>query len=60
LAFTQLLPDQKAATTVRFLEDAREFFGRHGIQVRKLLKGGEAPDHYFRQKRKVIPPTYRR
>jgi len=37
LAFTQLLADQKAQTTIAFLHDAREFFARHGIAVRALL-----------------------
>jgi transposase InsO family protein len=37
LAFTQLLADQKAETTIAFLHDAREFFARHGIGVRALL-----------------------
>jgi transposase InsO family protein len=37
LAFTQLLPDQKAETTVGFLRDALAFYQRHGIQVRALL-----------------------
>ena len=37
LAFTQMLPDQKAETTIAFLHDAREFFARHGIGVRALL-----------------------
>jgi transposase InsO family protein len=37
LAFTELLPDQKKQTTLAFLDHAREFFARHGIQVRALL-----------------------
>ncbi len=37
LAFTQMLPDQKAATTIGFLNSAVEFFARHGIGVRALL-----------------------
>jgi transposase InsO family protein len=37
MAFTQLLPDQKAETTIGFLHQAREFFARHGIGVRALL-----------------------
>ncbi|MGB7985583.1 MAG: IS481 family transposase, partial [Terracidiphilus sp.] len=37
LAFTELLPDQKSETTVAFLEHAREFYARHGIQMRALL-----------------------
>jgi transposase InsO family protein len=37
MAFTQMLPDQKADTTIGFLEAAREFFAMHGIRVRALL-----------------------
>ncbi len=37
MAFTRLLPDQKAETTIAFLNDAVEFFARHGIGVRALL-----------------------
>jgi len=37
MAFTQLLPDQKAETTIGFLHSAVEFFDRHGIGVRALL-----------------------
>jgi transposase InsO family protein len=37
MAFTQMLPDQKAETTIGFLHQAVEFFARHGIGVRALL-----------------------
>jgi transposase InsO family protein len=37
MAFTQMLPDQKAETTIGFLRSAVEFFARHGIGVRALL-----------------------
>ena len=37
MAFTQILPDQKAQTTIGFLNSAVEFFARHGIGVRALL-----------------------
>lgn len=37
MAFTQLLPDQKAETTIAFLNSAVDFFARHGIGVRALL-----------------------
>ena len=37
LAFTQMLPDQKAETTVAFLAAATNFFATHGIGVRALL-----------------------
>ncbi len=37
MAFTQMLPDQKAETTIAFLRSAVEFFARHGIGIRALL-----------------------
>lgn len=37
LAFTQMLPDQKAETTIGFLHAALEFFASHNIAVRALL-----------------------
>src|SRR5271157_5546203 len=37
MAFTRLLPDQKAETTIGFLHEAVEFFARYGIGVRALL-----------------------
>jgi transposase InsO family protein len=37
MAFTQILPDQKAETTIEFLNSAVEFFARHGIGIRALL-----------------------
>jgi transposase InsO family protein len=37
MAFTQMLADQKAETTIGFLHSAVEFFATHGIGVRALL-----------------------
>ena len=37
MAFTQMLPDQKAETTIAFLRSAVEFFACHGIGIRALL-----------------------
>jgi transposase InsO family protein len=37
MAFTQLLPDHKADTTIGFLNAAVNFFAAHGIAVRALL-----------------------
>jgi transposase InsO family protein len=37
MAFTRLLPDQKAETTIGFLHSAVEFFAQHGIGIRALL-----------------------
>ena len=51
LAFTQMLPDQKAETTIGFLRSAVEFFARHGIGVRALLtdNGSSYRSRQFRQ-----------
>jgi transposase InsO family protein len=50
LAFTQMLPDQKAETTIGFLRDALDFYARHGIRVRALLtdNGSSYRSHQFR------------
>jgi transposase InsO family protein len=50
LAFTQMLPDQKAETTIGFLRDAVDFYQRHGIRVRALLtdNGSSYRSHQFR------------
>jgi len=51
LAFTQMLPDQKAETTVDFLNSAVEYFAMHGIGVRALLtdNGSSYRSQQFRQ-----------
>jgi transposase len=51
MAFTQILPDQKADTTIGFLRSAVEFFARHGIGVRALLtdNGSSYRSRQFRQ-----------
>ncbi len=51
LAFTQMLPDQKAETTIAFLRDALQFYSLHGIRVRALLtdNGSSYRSHLFRQ-----------
>jgi transposase InsO family protein len=51
MAFTQMLPDQKASTTIGFLKAAVEFFARHGIGIRALLtdNGSSYRSHHFRQ-----------
>ena len=36
MAFTQMLPEQKAETTSGFLHSAVEFFASHGIGVRAV------------------------
>lgn len=37
MAFTQMLPDQKADTTIAFLNSAVAYFAMHGIGVKALL-----------------------
>jgi hypothetical protein len=37
LAFTRILPDQKADTTIAFLRAALDFFAHYGIRVRAVL-----------------------
>ena len=37
VAFTRLLPDQKAETTIAFLREAIDFFAQRNVQVRALL-----------------------
>ncbi len=51
MAFTQMLPDQKAETTIGFLNSAVEFFAAHGIGVRALLtdNGSSYRSQQFRQ-----------
>jgi len=51
MAFTQMLPDQKAETTIGFLNAAVEFFSQYGIGVRALLtdNGSSYRSRQFRQ-----------
>ncbi|MFC5865127.1 IS481 family transposase, partial [Acidicapsa dinghuensis] len=51
MAFTRMLPDQKAGTTIGFLNDALGFFAQHGIGVRALLtdNGSSYRSQQFRQ-----------
>lgn len=51
MAFTQLLPDQKAETTIGFLNAAVAFFATHGIGIRALLtdNGSSYRSRQFRQ-----------
>jgi transposase InsO family protein len=51
MAFTQMLPDQKADTTIGFLNEARQFFATHGIGVKALLtdNGSSYRSQQFRQ-----------
>jgi transposase InsO family protein len=51
MAFTQMLPDQKAETTISFLNSAVAFFAAYGIGVRRLLtdNGSSYRSQLFRQ-----------
>jgi len=51
LAFTQMLPDQKADTTIDCLNSAVEYFATHGIGIRALLtdNGSSYRSQQFRQ-----------
>lgn len=50
LAFSLILPDQKAETTLAFLRAAVAFFAQHGIPIRRLLtdNGHSYRSHLFR------------
>jgi len=43
LAYLEVLPDEKAATAIGFLERAIAFFKRHGITVERLLTDNGSP-----------------
>ena len=62
MAFTQMLPDQKAETTIGFLENARAFFARHGFPVRALLtdNGSSYRSHLFRHACQQLDIQHRR
>jgi len=49
-AFTRMLPDQKAETTIGFLQQARAFFAERNVAVRALLtdNGSAYRSHRFR------------
>jgi transposase InsO family protein len=49
-AFTRMLPDQKAETTIGFLRDAASFFAQRNVHVRALLtdNGSAYRSHKFR------------
>jgi len=51
MAFTQMLPDQKAETTIAFLAAATDFFATYGIAIRALLtdNGSSYRSARFRQ-----------
>jgi len=51
LAFSRMLPNQKADTTVAFLRAAVAFYAQHGISIRRLLtdNGHSYRSHLFRR-----------
>ena len=62
MAFTQMLPDQTAETTIGFLRSAVDFFASHGIQVRALLSdnGSSYRSDRFRQACQQMSIKHRR
>ena len=62
MAFTQMLPDQKAETTCDFLRSAVDFFATHGIGVRALLtdNGSSYRSHRFRHACQLLDINHRR
>jgi len=62
MAFTRMLPDQKAETTIGFLHAAREFFASHGINVHALLtdNGSSYRSKLFQQACQALDIKHRR
>jgi transposase InsO family protein len=50
LAYTELLPDEKATTATCFLIRAAAWFARHGVQIRRVMtdNGSAYVSHLFR------------
>jgi transposase InsO family protein len=50
VAFTRMLPDQQAGTTIGFLREATAFFAERNVQIRALLtdNGSAYRSHRFR------------
>ena len=62
IAFTRILPDQKAGTTIAFLKEAVDFFAQHRITVRALLtdNGSCYRSHHFRHACLLMDLKHRR
>ncbi len=62
LAFTQILPDQQAGTTIGFLNAAHDFYASHGIHVRALLtdNGSSYRSRQFAEICKALDIKHRR
>jgi transposase InsO family protein len=50
LAYTELLPDEKATTATSFLIRSADWFARHGIKIRRVMtdNGSAYVSHLFR------------
>jgi transposase InsO family protein len=61
-AFTQILPDQKADTTIGFLRDATAFFAERKVAIRALLtdNGSSYRSHKFRDACAAMQIKHRR
>jgi transposase InsO family protein len=61
-AFTRMLPDQKAETTIGFLREAAGFFAERNVQVRALLtdNGSAYRSHTFRDACAAMQIKHRR
>ena len=61
-AFTQMLPDQKAETTIGFLREATAFFAERNVAIRALLtdNGSSYRSHKFRDACAAMQIKHRR
>jgi transposase InsO family protein len=50
LAYSEILPDEKKASAIAFLDRARAWFGRHGVTVERVMtdNGSAYRSHAFR------------
>jgi transposase InsO family protein len=50
LAYSEILPDEKRASAIAFLDRARAWFGRHGVTVERVMtdNGSAYRSHAFR------------
>ena len=62
VAFTRMLPDQKAETSIAFLREAIAFFAARGVQIRALLtdNGSSYRSHKFRAVCQLLQIKHRR
>jgi Integrase core domain len=59
LAFSMILPNQKAKTTRRFLQAAVAFYAQHSIAIRRLLtdNGHSYRSHFFERRARSSEST---